>query len=125
VGSFLGEDSFIGSVLLWDLGSGSCGANILTPYFTCVSMCYVLIGHELAQPHCCLVVNAFSPSCRLKAVYLLFSCHVFLKPGNLLFSVGMLGYLHRLPLYYKSLVYYCLGSVVKSLVLYLSYSSQS
>jgi hypothetical protein len=71
-----------------------------------------------------LVVTAFSPSCRLKAVYLLFSRRVFLKPIILLSSLGMLGYLHRLPLYYKSLVYYCLGSVVKSPVLYPSYSPQ-
>jgi hypothetical protein len=51
-------------------------------------------------------------------MHLLFPCRVFLKPIILLFSVGTLGYLHRLPLYYKSLVYYCLGLVVKSPVLY-------
>jgi hypothetical protein len=66
-----------------------------------------------------------SSFCCLKAVRLLFSCCVFLKPIILLFSVGMLGYLHRLPLYYKSLVCYCLGSVVKSPVLYFLTSSQS
>jgi hypothetical protein len=72
----------------------------------------------------CLFVAAFSLSCCLKAVYLLFSCRMFLKPIILLFSVGTLRYLHCLPLYYKSLVYYCLGSVVKSPVLYFSHSSQ-
>jgi hypothetical protein len=71
-----------------------------------------------------LVVTTFPSSCYLKAVLLLFSCRVFLKPIILLFSVGTLRYLHRLPLYYKSLVYYCLGSVVKSPVLYFSTSSQ-
>ena len=71
-------------------------------------------------PHCYRI----SSSCCLKAVCLLFFCRVFLKPIILLFSVGTLRYLHRLPLYYKSLVYYCLGSVVKSPVLYFSTSSQ-
>jgi hypothetical protein len=33
--------------------------------------------------------------------------------------------LYRLPLYYKRPLYYCLGSVVKSLVLYFPFSSQS
>jgi hypothetical protein len=51
-------------------------------------------------------------------MFLLFPCRMFLKPIILLFSVGTLGYLHRLPLYYKNPVYYCLGSVVKSPVLY-------
>src|SRR5580693_9482082 len=73
----------------------------------------------------CLINTMFSPSCCLKAMYLLFSYRMFLKPIILLFSVGTLGYLCRLPLYYKSLVYYCLGSVVKSLILYFSYSPQS
>jgi hypothetical protein len=70
----------------------------------------------MSQPYLVfyLVVLFF---CCLKAVRLLFSYRVFLKPTILLFSVGTLGYLHRLPLYYKSLVYYCLGSVVKSPVL--------
>jgi hypothetical protein len=72
-------------------------------------------------PHCYRI----SSSCCLKAVCLLFFCRMFLKPIILLFSVGTLGYLHRLPLYYKSLVYYCLGSVVKSPVLYFSYPLQS
>jgi hypothetical protein len=73
----------------------------------------------------CLIVTTCSPSCCLKAMYLLFSCRVLLKPIILLFSTGTFGYLHRLPLYYKSLVYYCLGSVVKSPVFYLLYSFQS
>jgi hypothetical protein len=47
---------------------------------------------------------------------LIASCPV--NPIIPLFSLGMLWYLHRLPLYYKRLVYYCLGSVVKSPVLY-------
>jgi hypothetical protein len=71
-----------------------------------------------------LICTAFPPSCCLKAMYLLFSHRMFLKPITLLFSVGTLRYLHRLPLYYKDLVYYCLGSVVKSPVLYPSYLSQ-
>jgi hypothetical protein len=70
----------------------------------------------------CLVDTTLPPFCCLKAVRLLFCYRVVLKPTILLFSVGMLGYLHRLPLYYKSLVYYRLGSVVKSPVLYLSTS---
>jgi hypothetical protein len=67
-------------------------------------------------PHCYRVPSC----CRLKAVHLLFLHRMFLNPIILLFSVGTLRYLHRLPLYYKRLVYYCLGSVVKSPVLYFS-----
>ena len=72
-------------------------------------------------PHCYRIPS----SCCLKAVRLLFFCRVFLKPIILLFSVGTLGYLCHLPLYYKSFVYYCLGSVVKSLVLYSPYLLES
>jgi hypothetical protein len=72
-------------------------------------------------PHCYRIPS----SCCLKAVCLLFFCRVFLKPIILLFSVGTLGYLRRLPLYYKSFVYYCLGLVVKSPVLYFPYPLQS
>jgi hypothetical protein len=97
----------------------------VTLCFTRTSVWYILIGHELALPRVFLVVTTFLSSCCLKAVHLLFLSRVFLKPIILLFSVGMLGYLRRLPLYYKSLVYYCLGSVVKSPVLYSSYLSQS
>jgi hypothetical protein len=42
------------------------------------------------------------------------------NPVILLFSLGTLWYLHRLPLYYKRPTYYCLGSVLKSPVLYFS-----
>jgi hypothetical protein len=51
------------------------------------------------------------------------SCPV--NPIIPLFSLGMFWYLHHLPLYYKKLVYCCLGSVVKSPVLYFSLLLQS
>jgi hypothetical protein len=82
-------------------------------------MCYILIGHESALPHVFIVAYMFFFVHRLKAppIYcLLASCPI--NPIIPLFSLGTLWYLHHLPLYYKRPIYYCLGLVVKSPVLY-------
>jgi hypothetical protein len=73
--------------------------------------------HETGPTHAQLVRKTLRRGYTTVSVRLLFSYCVILKPIILLFSVGTLGYLHHLPLYYKSLVYYCLGPVVKSPVL--------
>jgi hypothetical protein len=97
----------------------------MTPCFTHASVWYILIGHESAQPRVLPRLYHVSSLVALRLYILLFFYHMSLKPIILLFSIGTLRYLHRLPLYYKTLVYYCLGSVVKSPVLYFSYPLQS
>src|SRR5580693_4211014 len=82
------------------------------------STCFLFVYIALRRPRvCCLIA-----SCPVNPIIPLSSfASCLVNPTIPLFSLGMLRYLHRLPLYYKRLVYYCLGSVVKSPVLYFSF----